>query len=167
MFPARADFCVIPFTDEAVFNEHASKAEFWRTTDFHGLDLSVLHTKAYTEKFQQPILDTYDPQKNLAADPFRKCFDFEKCSLEDLLTVKLSFEHKMTKTAILHGYAIYFDAVFSGQDFFVTLGTGPENPATHWYQTRLFIPEPLGVNKGQSIQAQLTMLANDQQTYDC
>jgi len=57
----------------------------------------------------------------------------------------------MTKTAILHGYAIYFDAVFAGQDFFVTLGTGPENPATHWYQTRLFIPEPLGVNKGQSI----------------
>lgn len=66
MFPNKADLCVMPFTDEAIYNEQLSKSEFWRTTDFHGLDLSCLHYQAFIEKFQQPILDTYDPSKSLA-----------------------------------------------------------------------------------------------------
>lgn len=53
----------------------------------------------------------------------------------------------MSKTAILHGYALYFDAYFTGKDYTVVLHTGPDHPATHWYQTRLLIPEPLGVNR--------------------
>ena len=43
MFPAKADLCVMPFTDETIYNEQLQKAEFWRTKDFHGLDLSCLH----------------------------------------------------------------------------------------------------------------------------
>ena len=72
----------------------------------------------------------------------------------------------MRKTAILHGYAIYFDAYFTGADKTVILHTGPEHPATHWYQTRLLIPEPLGVNRNQTILAKLTMDANNEQTYN-
>ena len=72
----------------------------------------------------------------------------------------------MQKTAILHGYALYFDAYFIGADHNVTLHTGPEHPATHWYQTRLLIPEPLGVNKNQTISAKLIMDANNEQTYN-
>ena len=92
-------------------------------------------------------MDTFEPEKCLAAEPFRKEFDFETISLEDLKTVILEFTHTMKKTAILHGYAIYFDAFFTGADKEVILHTGPGHPATHWYQTRLLIPEPLGVNR--------------------
>jgi len=49
--------------------------------------------------------------------PFKKEFDFETCTLADLKTVHLEFGHKISKTAILHGYAIYFDAHFTGQDY--------------------------------------------------
>lgn len=42
MFPAKADLCIMPFTDETIFNEQMQKCAFWRTTDFHGLDLSCL-----------------------------------------------------------------------------------------------------------------------------
>ena len=52
LFPAKADFCIMPFTDETIYNEQLQKAEFWRTTDFHGLDLSCLHQKAVQQKFQ-------------------------------------------------------------------------------------------------------------------
>ena len=48
----------------------------------------------------------------------------------------------------------------------MVLHTGPEHPATHWYQTRLLIPEPLGVNRNQVINAKLTMDANNEQTYN-
>lgn len=105
-------------------------------------------------------MDTYDPEKSLSEKPFKVEFDFEKLTVEDLKTVRLSMKHTMKKAAILHGYAIYFDAHFTGADHTCTLHTGPEHPATHWYQVRLLIPEPLGVNKDQVIDSQLTMLAN-------
>ena len=66
MFPNRSELMIMPFTDETIYNEQLSKSEFWRTTDFHGLDLSCLHYSAFIEKFQQPILDTYDPSKSLS-----------------------------------------------------------------------------------------------------
>ena len=84
MFPARADFCVIPFSDAEIYNEQLQKCEFWRSKDFYGLDLSDLYYQSISEKFSQPVLDTYDPAKNLADKPYRKTFDFENCTLADL-----------------------------------------------------------------------------------
>lgn len=95
MFPARADLCVIPFSDTDIYNEQLSKCEFWRSKDFYGVDLSDLYYQAVSEKFSQPVLDTYDASKNLADKPFRKSFDFENCTLADLQTVNLKFQHKM------------------------------------------------------------------------
>lgn len=46
MFPAKADFCVMPFTDEVLYNEQLNKCDFWQKTDFHGLDISCLHMKS-------------------------------------------------------------------------------------------------------------------------
>ena len=92
-------------------------------------------------------MDTFDASKNLADNPFRRCFDFERCTIADLQTVNMVFKHRMNRAALLHGYAIYFDAIFSGDDHYCVLHTGPDHPATHWYQTRLLLPEPLGVNK--------------------
>lgn len=60
MFPARADLCVVPFSDSDIYNEQLHKCEFWRTKDFYGLDLSDLYYQAVAEKFSQPVLDTYD-----------------------------------------------------------------------------------------------------------
>ena len=46
LFPAKADLCIMPFTDEVIFNEQLQKCEFWQKTDFYGLDISCLHQKA-------------------------------------------------------------------------------------------------------------------------
>ena len=51
LFPAKADLCIMPFTDETIYNEQLQKCEFWRTQDFHGLDLSCLYQKAVIQKF--------------------------------------------------------------------------------------------------------------------
>merc|ERR1712060_372906 len=112
MFPNKADLCIMPFTDEVIYNEQLTKCEFWRTNNFHGLDLSSLHYQAFVEKFQQPVLDTYDPSKSLSDMPHKKVFDFQTCTIDDLKEVKLVMQHTMNKTAILHGYAMYFDAYF-------------------------------------------------------
>jgi hypothetical protein len=69
----------------------------------------------------------------LCDDPPKITFDFEKCSVEDLMKVDWQFEHRINKTALLHGYCIYFNAVFDGADKVYTLETGPDHPVTHWY----------------------------------
>jgi type I protein arginine methyltransferase len=46
------------------------------------------------------------------------------------------------------------------------LQTGPTAPATHWYQTRLLLKEPLAVNKGQLVNGYLKMRANREQTFN-
>ena len=79
------------------------------------------------------MLDTYDPSKSLSEEPFRREFDFEKITIDELKTVRLPMKHTITKAAILHGYAVYFDAFFTGADHTAVLHTGPEHPATHWY----------------------------------
>jgi hypothetical protein len=61
---------------------------------------------------------------------------------------------------------MYFDAIFKGSQQYITLQTGPTVPATHWYQTRLLLKEPLAVNRGQLVNGYLKMRANREQTFD-
>ena len=93
------------------------------------------------------MLDALNPCQSLCDEPFKKTFDFEVCSIEELKSIDMVFQSTISKSAILNGYAIYFDAYFTGAEHRVILRTGPEHPVTHWYQTRLFLPEPIGVNK--------------------
>eukprot|EP00347_Sterkiella_histriomuscorum_P014659 403360038 len=166
MFPATSHLCIMPFYDEAVHLEQQNKCTFWDNKNFYGLDLSCLKEKALQEKLSQPLIDTYDPRKNLCENPDRMIFDFETCSLQDLQEIDFFFKHRMDKTGLIHGYALYFDAIFKGSEQYVTLQTGPFSPPTHWYQTRLLLKEPLGVNKGQLVQGYLKMRANKEQTFD-
>ena len=116
MFPTRADLCIQPFTEQAIFDERVNGAEWWNQKKYYGLDISVLHEKAVAEKFEQPILDSLDPKNLLSERPYRKQYNFEKCTVEDLKHVKMEFTHIMQKTALLHGYVMYFDAFFDGSD---------------------------------------------------
>ena len=93
-------------------------------------------------------------------------FDFEKCTLEDLKYVKLEFTHTMTRTALLHGYMMFFDAYFDGDEKKEILHTGPTFAATHWYQTVMLFDEPVGVNRHQEISASIEMTANKEQAFD-
>lgn len=66
MFPASAHLCVLPFSDEQLYNEQQAKTNFWDNKNFYGLDLTCLKDQALKEKFSQPIIDTYDPRKSLS-----------------------------------------------------------------------------------------------------
>jgi len=71
----------------------------------------------------------------MSVDPYTKFVDFTKCSLEDLKSIRIQFEHKISKTGIIHGYGLYFDAIFEGSlaQNKVILSTAPQAQATHWY----------------------------------
>ena len=56
MFPTQGDLHVAPFTDEALYMEQFSKANFWYQDSFHGINLTSLRDEAVKEYFKQPIV---------------------------------------------------------------------------------------------------------------
>ena len=56
MYPTQGDLHVAPFTDEALYMEQFSKANFWYQESFHGINLSSLRDAAVKEYFKQPIV---------------------------------------------------------------------------------------------------------------
>lgn len=46
MYPSSAHLCVLPFTDESLYNEQMGKTAFWDNRNFHGVDLTILKQKA-------------------------------------------------------------------------------------------------------------------------
>jgi hypothetical protein len=68
------------------------------------------------------VLDSYDPSKNLTRMPERLIFDFEGgCTLQELQEIDFYFRHKIDTTGIIHGFALYFDAIFKGSQQYVVL----------------------------------------------
>ena len=56
MFPTQGDLHMAPFTDETLYMEQCSKANFWYQNAFHSVDLSSLREAAIQEYFRQPIV---------------------------------------------------------------------------------------------------------------
>lgn len=104
----------------------------------------------------------------MSVQPFVKHVDFTSCTIESLQLIEMHFEHQINKTGILHGYGLYFDAYFKGSNLAnqVVLSTAPESAATHWYQCRLLMREPIGVNRGQKLSGSLKLAANKEQSFD-
>lgn len=105
---------------------------------------------------------------SLTKNPERLIFDFENggCTLKDLQEIDFFFRHRIETTGLIHGYAVYFDAIFKGSQKYVVLTTSPQAPPTHWWQTRFLLREPLAVNRGQLVNGYLKMRANKEQTFD-
>lgn len=170
MFPSRGRIYIAPFTDPILFAEQEAKVAFWSSTDFYGVNLSVLQADAREQHFGQPVIGSIDPTSLLTchgvADAATHDVDFATCSVEDLQRIEIPFEFVVARTALLHGLACWFDVMFDGSGNTTCLSTGPSDPATHWYQCRLLVQEPLAVNAGQRIGGKLCMSANEKYSYD-
>jgi histone-arginine methyltransferase CARM1 len=59
MFPSTGSIVIAPLSDEVVYKEQISKAEFWLNNNFYGLDLSSVMEYAYSEYLSQVIVGFY------------------------------------------------------------------------------------------------------------
>lgn len=165
MFPARGDLHIAPFTDAQLYIEQTSKANFWFSKDFHGVDLRALHSEATNEYFRQPIVDTFDIRICMAKT-IRHTIDFQQAHETDLHCISVPLEFIANQTGHIHGLAFWFDVAFIGSVQTVWLSTAPSQPLTHWYQVRCLLSTPLFVNKGQQINGSCVLRANKRQSYD-
>jgi len=62
----------------------------------------------------------------------------------------------VTKNDVLRGIAVFFDVEFDGRHRSV-LSTAPSEPATHWEQTVIKLPDSLLVSKGEEVRCNLLL----------
>jgi histone-arginine methyltransferase CARM1 len=168
MFPTTGTMYFLPFSDWTLYSEQYAKAQFWKNTDFYGLDFSSLVDEAIKQHFSQPVVGTFDPSVLISdlSYPASHSFDFEKVEAHELLDIEVPFSFKIHTTTLLHGLACWFDVDFIGTHRTIRLSTSPMETTTHWYQARLLLPKPIAVNEGQSVSGTILMKANEHFSYD-
>uniref|UniRef100_A0A3P9AP43 Histone-arginine methyltransferase CARM1 n=1 Tax=Esox lucius TaxID=8010 RepID=A0A3P9AP43_ESOLU len=150
MFPTIGDVHLAPFTDEQLYMEQFTKANFWYQPSFHGVDLSALRGAAVDEYFRQPIVDTFDI-RILMAKSVKYTVNFLEAKEEDLYRIEIPFKFHMMHSGLVHGLAFWFDVAFMGSMVTVWLSTAPTEPLTHWYQVRCLLQSPLFTKAGDTL----------------
>ncbi|XP_056640467.1 histone-arginine methyltransferase CARMER isoform X1 [Diorhabda carinulata] len=165
MYPFRGDLHIVPFTDDALYMEQYSKANFWFQTCFHGVNLSALQNCAVKEYFRQPIVDTFDIRICMSKS-IRHVVDFLETDETDLHTIDIPLEFHILESGTCHGLAFWFDVAFGGTQQTIWLSTAPTEPLTHWYQVRCLLEQPLLLKQGQVLTGRVVLVANKRQSYD-
>eukprot|EP00947_MAST-08B_sp_MAST-8B-sp1_P002657 g2657.t1 len=166
MFPTRGTIYLAPFTDQSLYDEVEQKVVFWEQSDFYGVDVSCMKAAARKEAFAQPVVGYFDPKILLSSATVTHTIDFTTITVEGFHKIHIPYSFEIDKPALLHGIASWFDVVFEGSEATIPLTTAPGAPDTHWYQCRLLLEAPLGVNATQRISGELHMTANTQSSYD-
>ncbi|XP_043550745.1 histone-arginine methyltransferase CARM1 isoform X3 [Chiloscyllium plagiosum] len=165
LFPTLGDVHLAPFTDEQLYMEQFTKANFWYQPSFHGVDLSALRGAAVDEYFKQPIVDTFDI-RILMAKSVKYTVNFLEAEENDLHRIEIPFKFHMLHSGLVHGLAFWFDVAFIGSQMTVWLSTAPTEPLTHWYQVRCLLQSPLFTKAGDTLSGTVMLNANKRQSYD-
>ncbi|XP_041961031.1 histone-arginine methyltransferase CARM1-like [Alosa sapidissima] len=165
LFPTIGDVHLAPFTDEQLYMEQFTKANFWYQQSFHGVDLSALRGAAVEEYFRQPIVDTFDV-RIMMAKSVKHTVNFLEVKENDLHRIEIPFKFHMMQSGLVHGLAFWFDVAFMGSVMTVWLSTAPTEPLTHWYQVRCLLQSPLFTKAGDTLSGTALLVANKRQSYD-
>lgn len=165
MMPSTGSIVLTPFCDYALHKEQEDRALWWQNQDFYGVDLTPAVEQAYTEYFSQPIVGYVSPEVIISSHRTIHTVDFSTVTVQELQNFDVSFSFVADKTALMHGFAGWFDISFLGSSENIILSTAPDCPGTHWYQCRLLLRHPIAVNKGQSISGNMHFQANDEFSY--
>lgn len=165
LYPTIGDLYCAPFTDESLYMEQATKANFWNQTSFYGIDLTSLKSAAFEEYFKQPVVDTFDARIIISL-PIKHSIDFSKAIESDLFNIEVPLKYNVNAASVVHGLAFWFDVAFNGSKVQTWLSTSPTQPLTHWYQVRCLFPQPFLVTRAAQLIGKLQLKSNKKQSYD-
>jgi len=165
LYPTIGDLYIAPFTDEQLYMEQATKANFWNQNSFYGVDLTSLKSAAFEEYFKQPVVDTFD-SRIIISLPIKHSIDFSKAHESDLFNIDVPLKYNVHASSVVHGLAFWFDVAFNGSKCQTWLSTSPTQPLTHWYQVRCLFPQPFLVTRAAQLVGRLQLKSNKKQSYD-
>jgi hypothetical protein len=139
MYPSVAYLYASPCEMQAYLSEHLS---FW--SDYYSLSYEPL-MKIYRQLLlEKPVIEHIRPEQLLDDEKILASFDLKTVRAQDLESIQgFNITYRATRAGNLHGFAFWFDVVFTTDDDVVTLSTSPASPETHWKQTIALLPEAL------------------------
>ncbi|XP_023584330.1 histone-arginine methyltransferase CARM1-like [Trichechus manatus latirostris] len=144
MFPVFSDIHLAPFSEEQLYMELYSRANFWCQQCFCGVHLSSLRGTAVDKYFRQPILVSVRCSYRLSARVVS--------SFLFLCRVEIPFVFHMAQPDLLiHGLDFWFEVAFVGSLYVVWLSTAHTELLTHWYQVRGLLQTPLFAKEGETL----------------
>lgn len=138
MYPSVAYLYVCPVEMDTYLNDNI---KFWESyNDLNFEPIAKIYRQLMIEKpcvehlSKSQLID--DEEKILAS------FDLKTVKIEDLETIQgYNIDFTAHKACNLHGFAFWFDVVFTTDSDSVTLSTAPGSPETHWKQTIALLPQ--------------------------
>ncbi|ORZ35721.1 S-adenosyl-L-methionine-dependent methyltransferase [Catenaria anguillulae PL171] len=176
IFPSAGSIYLAPFTDAFLFTDTLSKARWWESTDFFGVDLSPLFHQACIEYFSLPVVGHFNPN-SLMCTPTAPSLhmDFHTLTIDQLHDLVMPFEWTVGYTGLIHGIGGWFDLTFApsamhaaaamGDVDTVVMTTAPQAATTHWQQIRFLFMEPLAVNAGDRVKGWIRGKVNAMRSY--
>merc|ERR1719321_557356 len=161
MYPESASLAFAPFSDAALVQKVVEdRTNFWKQTDFFGVDLRAVQNLALREMLSQPVHTVIAPSRQLTGAPAVFPFDFYKLTKEFLAEFTLPLSFQVFGPYVLHGLAGWFDLNFpkgtSEAESFRVLSTAPTNPQTVWGQNVLLLRAPIALNAGETLNGTIT-----------
>lgn len=166
MYPSYAYLYVCPVEMKKYLDENM---KFWSNyKDLNFEPIAKIYRQLLLEK---PLVETISPSQLIHdEEKILESFDLKTVKLKDLESIQAyNINFTAQKDCNLHGFAFWFDVVFTTDSDPVSLKTGPDSPETHWKQTIALLPEALEQymkNKYADVQeGSLSLKENDE--FEC
>lgn len=117
MYPSCAYLYVAPVQMDDYLNE---TLKYWQ--NYYGLNFEPM-ARIYRELLlEKPIVETIKPANLIDEEKILASFDLKTVKRQDIETIQsYNIEFTSTKNCNLHGFAFWFDCIFSTDDEVVTL----------------------------------------------
>jgi protein arginine N-methyltransferase 6 len=179
LLPSHATLWCAPLSDEERFEDTTA---FW--DDVYGINRRALAPHALRCAFAEPLVESLPPQALMSWPVPLRRIDIGTIRAEEVLPWEGAFEAASMGRAPCHGLALWFSVDFHNSASLaaaqllpppqlgvgapprlaagdaaprVVLSTGPEDPATHWMTTLLYLDAPLATQQDGRISGSLRM----------
>ncbi|MED6221135.1 hypothetical protein PIB30_051557 [Stylosanthes scabra] len=165
ILPSSGTLFMAPFTNS---NQYREKVAFWQNVA--GIDMSAMIPFTEQNAFHLPNVDRIRNGYLLANPAEVKHINCYSITTPELISMSISFPMTALRRGVVHGFAFWFDAEFTGlrdeeeqrsaldlMDEVPVLCTGPSLPSTHWEQTLIYFPAPVTLEKGKSLTGSVTL----------
>ncbi|KAJ1273470.1 hypothetical protein BS78_06G283400 [Paspalum vaginatum] len=182
ILPSHATLFMAPITNS---ERYEGSVDFWR--DVYGIDMSALVPLAKKFTSEEPSIEIIGGENVISWPSVVKCIDCYNFTTEEFKSITAKYKVSSMMLAPIHGFGFWFEVEFNGpaesshnfpsnldppeiihkkrrrsSEDTVLLSTAPEDEPTHWHQTILYFPDPIGVKQDQIVEGSVTISQSEE-----
>ncbi|WVZ87691.1 hypothetical protein U9M48_034291 [Paspalum notatum var. saurae] len=182
ILPSHATLFMAPITNP---ERYEGSVDFWH--DVYGIDMSALVPLAKKFTSEEPSIEIIGGENVISWPSVVKCVDCYSFTKEEFKSITAKYKVSSMMLAPIHGFGFWFEVEFNGpaesshnfpsnlnpleliqkkrrrsSEDTVLLSTAPEDEPTHWQQTILYFPDPIGVKQDQIVEGSVTISQSEE-----